>query len=102
DAAPAGTTAWDRAVRRLRRTSYPPQDTQSSGAVFDEGPAPDSESLAAQRFDEGLDLVRAGEHEHALRAWQEAAALTPSNRLYQSNLRILRRRLGMESSRSEE
>jgi hypothetical protein len=88
----APRSAWDRAIDRLRGTAdrSRPVETSSKPA-----PSSDSRRPAQLQFDEGLALVREGKPDKALVAWQKAAELEPDNRLYQSNLRILRRRLGL-------
>jgi serine/threonine protein kinase len=54
---------------------------------------------AANLFDRGLSLVRDGEREAALRAWERAVELDPDNRRYQSNLRLLKKALSGEGER---
>jgi serine/threonine protein kinase len=55
--------------------------------------ATDEQDLAALAFDEGLALIRQGDRESALAAWERAVALAPDNRRYQGNLRLLRKAL---------
>jgi hypothetical protein len=88
-------SAWDRAVRRLRaieRADATATASWISGSIPPQ-PVRDPVLRARRRFDEGLELVQAGRFKDALEPWLEAATLAPDNRLYQSNLRILRRRI---------
>ena len=65
-------------------------DTSSS---VDHSPAPGARreppGSAAEQFDRGLALLRAGDHDGARAAWKSAVALEPDNRRYRINLRRL-------------
>jgi len=49
---------------------------------------------AALHFENGLGLLRSGANEEALAEWELATSLDPENRVYQSNLKRLKRKLG--------
>lgn len=51
----------------------------------------DPRAEAAERFEEGLSLVRQGRREEALKAWEKAVQLAPDDRRYQGNLRLLQK-----------
>jgi serine/threonine protein kinase len=48
---------------------------------------------AAELFDEGLVSMRKGDLDDAHRCWQQAIELAPENRTYQSNLKMLKKRM---------
>ncbi|GFO54347.1 hypothetical protein GMSM_13540 [Geomonas sp. Red276] len=58
-----------------------------------------AEPNAKQRFnkllEDGLDHYRQGEHEKALAVWEEAALLNPGDKLIETNLKIVRKKLGL-------
>jgi hypothetical protein len=76
---------WDAAVRKAR-TSEPGQPKATSPKSLL------SPSERAMRiFDEGLACMREKNYDRAFGLWNEAARLDPENRLYQTNLRRLKK-----------
>jgi serine/threonine protein kinase len=96
--------AWD-AVMKSQQPEPPPFKASASAPP----PPPrkgwhkyvEPEFEAAKRFDEGLALMKTGDREGALRAWEDAVGLCPDNKKYLSNLRLLRRALGRRDDRKE-
>ncbi len=98
---------WDAALARVRRDKGESIGT-SDGAESDahgespapagersrlEPPPPSPEEQARIAFERGLDLLRAKDRQAALVALERAVELDPDNRLYVSNLRLLRKQL---------
>ncbi len=90
---------WDAAVQRIRQenavatgTPVPPRPESEPPSAVPDTP----EAAARHSFERGLRLARARDPQGALEALAEAVELDPYNRLYQTNLRILRRQLDAE------
>lgn len=54
------------------------------------------EQRAAKLFDDGFELYRSGKYEEALALMQEALALKPGDKLLETNVRMLNKKLGRE------
>lgn len=58
-----------------------------------------SEASPKVRFnsllEDGLDFYRRGEYARALTAWEEAEAINPADKLIQTNLKIVRKKMGV-------
>lgn len=61
------------------------------GAREGEGQSPEVRANAL--FEDGLEKMRARDTQGALACWAKAVELDPGNRVYQSNLRVLKRQL---------
>jgi eukaryotic-like serine/threonine-protein kinase len=102
---------WDRVLDRLqtgRRTESEPErdgdsappdradaDSRSASAHESAPPTLDPSRQARRYFELGLEHHRNHDIEAALDALGRAVALDPDNRLYRSNLRLMRRRAGL-------
>lgn len=96
--ASAGKHSWDTVLARMR-----PQNASGSAEALGEspnaedttqgpsGPPLSPERRARREFERGLDLARARRREEAIAALERAVELDPDNRLYRSNLKLLRR-----------
>lgn len=78
--------AWDRVVGRIRGNSIPAPDPP----IRVEQP-----KRASDWFDEGLSCWRNKDFEGTLACWTKALELDPDNRRYESNLRKLKRQMGI-------
>jgi serine/threonine protein kinase len=95
DARPSGLDegrtagAWDRVARPTASRSAPVSTSKPAA-----GTTPVGKQVAATvHFENGLTSLREGRHAEALAAWTAAIELDPGNRLYQSNLRRLKKML---------
>lgn len=80
---------WDAVVQRMRRTDSPGR--AASREREEETQSPEARALAL--FEEGLEKMRARDAQGAHACWSKAVELDPGNRVYQSNLRVLKRQL---------
>ena len=95
--------AFERALRqsRTRRAresdrvadgEQEPETAPATGRGSDRPRSPSPRSAAAI-FEEGYALLRGGDHRGAAAKWEEAVALDPDSRTYQTNLKMLQRLL---------
>jgi serine/threonine protein kinase len=88
--------AWDAVVRKVLSEKAEP--TAEAKKAPPPSPRPQSErhrvsdeTRALLKFDQSLGHMRAKEYQSALSSLEEAIRLAPDNRLYQGNLKILKR-----------
>jgi len=84
---PAAGHDWDAVVGRIRRTDAVGRTDRGRPELLS------PEARARALFEEGLEKLRGHDSTGALECWSRALELDPTNRLYVSNVRKLKRQL---------
>ena len=91
---------WDLALRRAREEVEANQRASGTvavaGAVRPEPPM-DPVERAVLEFERGLEHMRHGEFELALKCWERALEFDPQHRVCRANLNLLKKKLGSAS-----
>lgn len=98
DPEPPATRAQMEARIRLQHAEVEEEVRERLASLQPRSPDPAAPLSAKERFDAlfeaGFESYRAGRHAEALKAWEEAHALFPSDRTVQVNIEILKKKLG--------
>ncbi len=95
---------WDLALKRAREESQSAQraagNSPAAPAVARAAPpAPPIDPLeqAVIEFERGLEHMRSGEFDRALKAWEQALEFDPQHRVCRANLSLLKKKLGSQT-----
>jgi serine/threonine protein kinase len=92
---------WDLALKRAREEAQATQRASgnylTAAVVTRSEPPIDPLERAVSEFERGLEHMRRGELESAMRAWELALEFDPQHRVCRANLNLLKKRVGSQT-----